>query len=203
MPKLGMTPIRRAQILPAATHIVSEKGFERTTMRDVAAAAGVSTGTIHHYFRNRLGLLLETLVFSSERFRSRLRTDIDPRVSPEEKVRVLVRLLFGSPEAVEEMKVWIAVFDEAIRSAEVRTVVQERMRLWANLLGELAAEWAGRPLSQEETRRFAIGFDALTNGLSLHVLVMGDVDLDAIERMAIEFVTSSLGPPQSRAVTSA
>jgi len=52
---------RRAQILDAATAVFIEKGLQRTTMRDVARAAGVSTGTIYNYFLNKEALVLGVL----------------------------------------------------------------------------------------------------------------------------------------------
>src|SRR3712207_2109776 len=53
--------LRRAQILDAATHVFAEQGFHRTTIRDVARAAGVADGTIYNYFANKTALLLGLL----------------------------------------------------------------------------------------------------------------------------------------------
>ena len=50
MPKLGMGPIRRAQIFRAATEVIAKESFSGTTLKKVADAAGVSTGTVNHYF---------------------------------------------------------------------------------------------------------------------------------------------------------
>lgn len=53
--------LRRAQILDAAAHVFAESGFHRTTIRDVAKAAGVADGTIYNYFENKTALLLGIL----------------------------------------------------------------------------------------------------------------------------------------------
>ena len=50
--------LRRTQILDAATAVFAERGFHRTTIRDVAKAAGVADGTIYNYFDNKTALLL-------------------------------------------------------------------------------------------------------------------------------------------------
>ena len=52
---------RRNQILDAATQVFAEKGFDRATIRDVAAAAGIADGTIYNYFDNKAALLLGML----------------------------------------------------------------------------------------------------------------------------------------------
>jgi AcrR family transcriptional regulator len=53
--------LRRGQILDAAAEIFAERGFHRTTIRDVAKAAGVADGTIYNYFENKTALLLGIL----------------------------------------------------------------------------------------------------------------------------------------------
>ena len=52
---------RRNQILDAATVTFAEKGFHRTTIRDVARSAGVADGTIYNYFGSKDDLLLGIL----------------------------------------------------------------------------------------------------------------------------------------------
>jgi AcrR family transcriptional regulator len=52
---------RRNQILDAATTIFSEKGFHRSTIKDVAKEAGIADGTIYIYFENKTALLLGIL----------------------------------------------------------------------------------------------------------------------------------------------
>ncbi|MCP3141942.1 TetR/AcrR family transcriptional regulator [Pyxidicoccus xibeiensis] len=43
----------RARLLDAALELTREKGFEQTTMQEIAHRAGVSTGSIYGNFRNR------------------------------------------------------------------------------------------------------------------------------------------------------
>ena len=51
----------RAQILAAAYEVLAEQGYGRTTVADVATAAGVSLGTVYQYFRDK-GEIMATLV---------------------------------------------------------------------------------------------------------------------------------------------
>ena len=44
---------RRTLILEAAARLFAEKGFHRTTTRDIAEAADVSEGTLYNYFENK------------------------------------------------------------------------------------------------------------------------------------------------------
>jgi AcrR family transcriptional regulator len=48
----------RNRILDAALRLFRERGFEQTTMRDVAAEAGVATGAAYYYYRSKQELVL-------------------------------------------------------------------------------------------------------------------------------------------------
>jgi AcrR family transcriptional regulator len=52
---------RRNQILDAATRVFADKGFHRSTIHDIAAAAHIADGTIYNYFANKTDLLLGLL----------------------------------------------------------------------------------------------------------------------------------------------
>ncbi len=58
---------RREQILEAASRVFAQKGYHRTTTREIAEAAGVAEGTIYNYFANKEDLLVAMLNhFSAE-----------------------------------------------------------------------------------------------------------------------------------------
>ena len=49
----------RAKLLEAARDLVRERGFERTTLKDIANRAGVTTGAIYGNFKSREDLFIE------------------------------------------------------------------------------------------------------------------------------------------------
>lgn len=48
----------RTQIIGAAIEVISEKGFQKTTVRQIARAAGIADGTIYNYFKNKDDILM-------------------------------------------------------------------------------------------------------------------------------------------------
>lgn len=54
-------PDTRGQILDAAREAFAEKGFGRTTIRGIAAEAGVDPALVHHYFGNKDDLFIAAL----------------------------------------------------------------------------------------------------------------------------------------------
>ncbi len=49
---------RRAQLLDAAAHLFSERGFHATSMRDIAKAVGMLSGSIYYHFESKEEMLL-------------------------------------------------------------------------------------------------------------------------------------------------
>lgn len=58
---------QRERILSAAEQLLVVHGVERTRLRDVGEAAGVSIGTVQHYFDTRDRLVRELFDWSSDR----------------------------------------------------------------------------------------------------------------------------------------
>ena len=108
MPVRGRRPLgspdARQAVLDAARELFAERGFERTTMRAVAARAGVDPALIYHYFGDKDGLLFAALqppedaatVFAGLAAAAAGRTG-------EELVRRLIGLWEERPEIREQM----------------------------------------------------------------------------------------------------
>ena len=96
------SPDARQAVLAAARELFAELGFERTTMRAVAARAGVDPALIYHYFGDKDGLLVaalqppvdEAIVFAGLAEADR---------AGEELVRRLISLWEDRPEVREQM----------------------------------------------------------------------------------------------------
>ena len=91
MPPRGRRPVGgpdpREVILTAAGELFAELGFERTTMRAVAARADVDPALIHHYFGNKQGLLAAALVLPVDPAALLAGLDEDPEHAGEAVVR--------------------------------------------------------------------------------------------------------------------
>src|SRR5207237_4129045 len=59
----------RERILDAALQLFQQRGFDQTTMRDIAAAAGVATGAAYYYFRSKEELVMAFYVRTADEAR--------------------------------------------------------------------------------------------------------------------------------------
>src|SRR5437762_13944427 len=58
----------RPRILAAAYSVLSQRGIEQTTIKEVARLAGVAPGLVHYYFASKDLLLQEVLQMAGQRY---------------------------------------------------------------------------------------------------------------------------------------
>ena len=152
-------PTRRAELLAIAAGLFAEKGFKNTTVRDIADASGILSGSLYHHFDSKESMVDEILsTFQEELFAAYdavLASDADARA----KLDACVRLSFA---AIDQHQHEVAIFQNdagylggferfgylAERNAQSRDV-------WITLLTEGVDAGVLRPdLDIELTYRF-------------------------------------------------
>jgi AcrR family transcriptional regulator len=103
----------REHLYGTAVRLIAEKGYEATTLRDIAASAGVSPGLLYRYFPSKRAVVLELYDVLSreyvermvhvpggkwrERFLFALETSLDVLGPHRRTLAALVPLLVGDP----------------------------------------------------------------------------------------------------------
>lgn len=88
---------RRTTILDEAEKLFIEEGFEKTTVKEIAASAGVAKGTFYYYFDTKadiISALLEKRYRKSEK-KARHVMKSDKMTSLEKLEKVILRLIFS------------------------------------------------------------------------------------------------------------
>jgi len=85
---------KKIKIFEAARRIVSEKGYEKTTMLQIAKAADVATGTIYEYFENKEDLFLTIAAEQYGLFDEELKIHFSGIKSAFEKIRKYIWFYF-------------------------------------------------------------------------------------------------------------
>lgn len=129
-------PDTRTQILDAALQLFAERGFDRSTVRDIARLAGVDPAMVHHYFGTKKALLEEAIALP-----------IDPTVITDtigegtiEETEDLVRTMLGLWEAPEVRRKMQALLRVGMSNEQAGTAVRE---LFADEIGRRLALAAG------------------------------------------------------------
>ena len=111
MPKLGMQPIRQRQLIDATLAAINEVGMHDATVAQIARRAGVSTGIISHYFKDKNGLLEATMRDITGQLRQAVLSRLHalPDAGPQERLRAIVAGNFDDSQiSSAAMKAWLA-----------------------------------------------------------------------------------------------
>jgi AcrR family transcriptional regulator len=86
----GEEPDRRTQIVAAAVRVLAREGFENTSLKQIAAEAGIATALIHYYFKNKEELLVAVVRHLDDFFREAWHSRIGDVRDPMERLMVSV-----------------------------------------------------------------------------------------------------------------
>ena len=170
MPKLGMAPIRRKQLVEAAIAAIHAHGFANATVARIAAQAGISAGMVHQYFEDKDELLFATM----RHLLAELRADAVARLQragePVERIRAIIDACFGDAQFDEQVfSAWLALYGNARQSARLKNILSlYHRRLRSSLLHDLR-----RMVEEAEALRLAEGIAAMIDGLWLRYALTG------------------------------
>jgi len=191
-----MSEFRRAQVFRAATEVIARETFTGTTIRKVADEAGVSTGTVNHYFVNKRAMLIETLEHMGTVWNDDLRRAVDQATPGRDRLDALMEAA-APTNATNRVrwKVWTAAWSEAVASPELRAELRRSRERWLSLLGEklglINQELNGPDIDALDVART---FTALLNGLIVQMLASdGALDAD-IPEIIRDHLLRNIGP---------
>jgi AcrR family transcriptional regulator len=169
-PRLGIhEAARRAQILRAARTCIVSQGYERVTVRDVAETAGVSTGTIVHYFGDKDTMLEAALLDKVQDTGIAFRAALSGAQTAWERLERLVTASLPETEEVrDEWRLWLTFWGEVTRNERLRTVSERQHRRWTRFLARIIAEGsASGEFAMVDPHITATQMAALIDGLAI------------------------------------
>lgn len=191
MPKLIDHDRRREEIAEATWRVILSAGISAVSIRDVAAEAGVSTGSLRHVFPSKTDLLVHAMQLVDQRARARIERHLDDPDIRSMVMAVLQELLPLDEQRRAEMQVNIALMAEAPgnpRIAEVRDETYQVLRA-ACLSMLMRLQAAGLASPDLDLDSASTELHGLIDGLAMHLLVNRD---PAFERQALDAIESSL-----------
>jgi AcrR family transcriptional regulator len=180
-------------VIQATAALIGEHGIEGTSMRQVAEAAGVSTGTINHHFKNKRGLVIAAMDFSyGLRDRERYR-----QLSPTAQLRRLMETWIVRRARRSWWRFWLEYVSHAGRDEELRLRHEERYarqrRFYVRIIQ--AAIASGEFRNDLDPEEVADTWLALLNGIAVNQVVAGDTVTQTRARRLLETYLTGLGPP--------
>ena len=99
------------RIRAAACRVMAERGATAARIADIAAAAGVSVGSVHYYFHSKDEALLDALRWAGEQLHHTLQALRDADIAPIEHLRRLLELSVPTSQGLhDEYILWLEVW---------------------------------------------------------------------------------------------
>ena len=181
----------RGKLLQVAAHLFRNKGYERTTVRDLAGAVGIQSGSIFHHFKSKDEILRSVMEETIRYNTALMRAALADAGTVRERVLALIRcelqsIMGGTGEAMA-----VLVYEWRSLSSEGQAYILDLRdtyeQIWLQVLGEAKAAgyFKGDPFVQ---RRF------LTGALSWSTTwfrAEGPMSLDELAEEALSLVIKS------------
>lgn len=134
----------RGRLLHQAAALFRDKGYERTTVRDLAAAVGIQSGSLFHHFRTKEEILKAVMVETIRLNTALMQAAVDSADTNHEKLRALIRAELESINGQTGEAMAVLVFEWRSLSEAGRAEVLELRdiyeALWLEVLGALRDE---------------------------------------------------------------
>jgi AcrR family transcriptional regulator len=162
------TPARRAEIIRAASASFAEHGYERASLRDIAARANVTHAALLRHFTGKDELLLAALAQRDEDDEELARRIMGSQVPAERVLSTVLSEEFAHPE---QQRNWLAITVAATNPDHPAHdfFIQRRERMRAHLSsGRLATTHDSEVLTADEKVTMVM---AMMDGLRIQALL--------------------------------
>lgn len=184
--KRASTKTRQMQIIQAAMQCFQRKGYENTTIDDIAAEYGLSKGSIYWYYPSKKDILMAVFHHMVSQLFTEYASLVSSPISPRQKliqmVHLMAQMLLRNYESYRPFMVLMSVAyeDDELRSMSA-SLYEQAEEMMAEILqqGEKAGEFIVP--NKRLTTSLMI---ATAEGLFTRQILLHDLNLEEIEREA-------------------
>lgn len=169
MPKLVDVEVQRRAIAAAAITVIGAVGVDGARLRDVARAAGVTTGAVTHYFDSKDAVLEAALGETVRRILAR--QDAAPHPDRPATVSSFIHTSANylplDEAGLREWRVWLAFWGRAITDERLRDLHRTFYGQFAEHLVAQLVSLRSTPPTRLQTRRAADAVVAAIDGVGV------------------------------------
>lgn len=133
---------KKDQIIGAALVVFAKKGFAKTTINDIAAAAGIGKGTVYEYFSNKKEIINQSFSFFIRHLELGFQEVLIQEIPAREK---LIRILGGfshamDSDSLELLELMFDYWSEGIKNRDSKGLLFEEMNKFYRSYREIFAD---------------------------------------------------------------
>lgn len=196
MPKYGMEPIRRADLIDATIREIGRAGSLDVTVSQIARRAGMSSALAHHYFGSKDRIFLAAMRHILTLFGDGVRVRLAEAETPRERLDAIIEACFSDDQFDPDIiAAWLVFYVQAQTSGDAARLLRVyRKRLHTNLIACLVGL-----VDRQSAEYIASGLGALIDGIYLrHALPDLAPSREVTRAMVIDYLDLSLARERRR-----
>jgi AcrR family transcriptional regulator len=130
----------RQEILRTAARLFQQRGYDATSMNDVAAALKLSKGGLYHHFQSKDEILFEIMNHAMEITQERVLNPVRSIADPEERLRALIRLHIEVVLSPRDREITVMLHENHPLPPALRKRINARKKDYIHFLENLMAE---------------------------------------------------------------
>jgi AcrR family transcriptional regulator len=130
----------RQEILRTAARLFQQRGYDATSMNDVAAALKLSKGGLYHHFQSKDEILFEIMNHAMEITQQRVLDPVRGIADPEERLRALIRLHIEVVLSPRDREITVMLHENHPLPPALRKRINARKKDYVHFLENLIAE---------------------------------------------------------------
>jgi TetR/AcrR family transcriptional regulator, cholesterol catabolism regulator len=130
----------RQEILRTAARLFQQRGYDATSMNDVAAALKLSKGGLYHHFQSKDEILFEIMNHAMEITQERVINAVTGIPDPEERLRALIRLHIEVVLSPRDREITVMLHENHPLPPSLRKRINARKKDYVHFLENLIAE---------------------------------------------------------------
>jgi AcrR family transcriptional regulator len=130
----------RQEILRTAARLFQQRGYDATSMNDVAAALKLSKGGLYHHFQSKDEILFEIMNHAMEITQERVLTPVRGIADPEERLRALIRLHIEVVLSPRDREITVMLHENHPLPPSLRKRINARKKDYVHFLEKLIEE---------------------------------------------------------------
>jgi AcrR family transcriptional regulator len=130
----------RQEILRTAARLFQQRGYDATSMNDVAAALKLSKGGLYHHFQSKDEILFEIMNHAMDITQERVLNPARGLADPEERLRTLIRLHIEVVLSPRDREITVMLHENHPLPPALRRRINARKKEYVHFLENLMAE---------------------------------------------------------------
>jgi TetR/AcrR family transcriptional regulator, cholesterol catabolism regulator len=130
----------RQEILRTAARLFQQRGYDATSMNDIAAALKLSKGGLYHHFQSKDEILFEIMNHAMEITEGRVLAPVRAIADPQDRLRALIRLHIETVLSPRDREITVMLHENHPLPPALRKRINHRKKEYVHFVESLIAD---------------------------------------------------------------